>query len=93
MYITSYKSKVQQDEGKRGIILILHNSLHNITFGKEKWEMGSLLNFSMSNWIAITWIIAYRLAFLLLIRTAFVPDEYFQSVDPAFEFVYGVGFK
>ncbi len=37
--------------------------------------------------IVLTCII-YRIAAFLLLRTTFVPDEYYQSVEPAFKFVY-----
>ena len=38
-------------------------------------------------------ILVYRIAFLLFLRTSFVPDEYFQVLEPAFTLVYSVGFR
>ena len=32
--------------------------------------------------------VIYRIATLLLLRTTFVPDEYYQSFEPAFKYVY-----
>ena len=34
-------------------------------------------------------IVHFRMAGLLLLRSSFVPDEYFQTLEPAFALVHG----
>ena len=38
-------------------------------------------------------VICYRLTILLLLRTSFVPDEYYQYIEPSFHIVYRIGIK
>lgn len=37
--------------------------------------------------------LCFRAAFAALTCTGFVPDEYFQTVEPAFHFVFGYGIR
>ena len=41
--------------------------------------------------IAVSIIIAYNLIYCAVLSTSFVPDEYYQYVEPAYRLVYGIG--
>jgi hypothetical protein len=54
-------------------------------------ERPSLLNKNNSTIDSVLLVISivYRLLILFLIKTTFVPDEYYQYVEPSYELVYG----
>jgi len=56
-----------------------------ISSGSEEWEGQdyALLLLSAS----------YRVLILLVLRTTYVPDEYYQHVEPSFDVVYTRGIK
>jgi phosphatidylinositol glycan class B len=39
----------------------------------------------------LKWSLAWRLVFALLLRSTFVPDEYYQSVEAAYQLVFREG--